>query len=790
MRSAWLRTLVSIGLVGAAAGCSDDSLTSPRLNEALAPGLGAGLTVNGGYTVPVGGTRQFTAKFARWAAREGFPITWTSSTPSIATVDARGVATGVTGGKVFIVAASRAKRDTFQLTVTSAGNGIGLSISASDTVAVGSTVQFTTSFTKWAAREGKTVTWASSNTSVATVNSTGLARGVANGSAYIIAAAGVKRDTFSLLVGSGSSSSSSTVASVSLGAGSTSIQVGGTTQLTATARNSSGGTISGVSFTYSTSNPAVASVSSTGLVTGNAAGSATLSASANGKTGQVTVTVSATTPPPPTTPPPTSGVALPAQPQILNFSYPAVTGRSIYVAAGGNLQGALDQAQRGDEVVLQAGATFTGTFKLKPKSGTSANGWIIVRSEKLSSMPSGSRVTPAQASLMPKLITPNYQAALQTDVGASGWWVAGIEMTVNPSFTGQQYGILLLGDATSRQTSLSQVASDLVIDRSYIHGASSTHASRCVALNSARTAIMNSYIHECHAKSWDSQAIMGWNGPGPFKIVNNTIAGSSENILFGGSNPQIQGLIPSDIEIRRNYIYTPSSWKGTWMKKNLFESKAAQRMLIEGNVFDGSWIDGQVGFAFVLVTANPSGCSWCQSRDITIRNNIIRNAGGAFNLAGYNNKNAAAGPLSRVLIEHNVIENINTGAYSGTGRMIQVIGGARDITIRSNTMTTTGNQNSFLNLGASGVTNIAFHNNVATRGTYGLFGDSKGEGSAALANASGVKSFGVNAVIGSSKVAYPTGTSFVSSLTAALGLSGVGASASAVSSATSGVVVP
>ncbi len=68
---------------------------------------------------------------------------------------------------------------------------------------------------------------------------------------------------------------------------------------------------------------------------------------------------------------------------FLDFQFPAVTGRTITVSAGGNLQSALNKAQRGDEIVLAAGATFTGNFVLPTKPGTEADGWIVVRSEQL-----------------------------------------------------------------------------------------------------------------------------------------------------------------------------------------------------------------------------------------------------------------------------------------------------------------------------------------------------------------------------------------------------------------------
>src|SRR6516162_124167 len=104
-------------------------------------------------------------------------------------------------------------------------------------------------------------------------------------------------------------------------------------------------------------------------------------------------------------PAPALGAALPAPPQTFDSSYVAPSGRVLPVAAGGNLQAALDKAQLGDTIVLQAGATFSlpgGPFKLPNK--TSGSGWIYVVSSHLSSLPSpGVRVGPANATNMPKI---------------------------------------------------------------------------------------------------------------------------------------------------------------------------------------------------------------------------------------------------------------------------------------------------------------------------------------------------------------------------------------------------
>ena len=66
---------------------------------------------------------------------------------------------------------------------------------------------------------------------------------------------------------------------------STLASVGQTVQLNATARDASGNTIAGKTFTWSTSDPGVATVSSSGLVTAVAGGDATITATSDGVSG-------------------------------------------------------------------------------------------------------------------------------------------------------------------------------------------------------------------------------------------------------------------------------------------------------------------------------------------------------------------------------------------------------------------------------------------------------------------------------------------------------------------------
>lgn len=756
---------------------------------APAPVFAVALTPNASSLNP-GQTTQVNAVLTDsiGGVLSGRTITWSSSNTAVATVSQSGLVSAIAAGNAQISANSEGKTGSTTITVVS------VPVTATTvTVSLGSTSLQAGQTTQASAvqrdQNGNQVgepvfIWSSSNTAVATVSSSGLVTAVGIGSATITA-----------LAGSGASGNATvtvtaavpqTVATVSVSISPSSITVGGGATATATAYSSTGAIVNGRPVTWSLASGAgIATVATNGAVTGVAVGSASIRATVDGISGTGSVTVAST---------PTSGAALPALPQTyLNFSYPAVTGRTILVRAGDNLQTALNSAVRGDEVVLQAGATFRGSFTLPAKSGTPANGWIIVRSEQLAQLPArGTRVTPANAALMPKIVTPDYQPALQTALSASGYWVAGIEIAVDPAFRGEQYGIVALGDGGTYQTQTSHIASDLVLDRVYIHAATNTENKRCVALNSARTVIEDSYLSECHAAGSDAQAIAGWNGPGPFRIVNNTLIGATENVIFGGTDPRVPGLIPSDIEIRRNYIYTPASWKNVWLKKNLLELKNARRVLIEGNVFDGSWAHGQVGFAFMIFSVNQDGrCNWCLVSDVAIQKNIIRNIGAGFNLAGAAPYFPAAANLARVLIEENQLENMNTGAFMGEGRIVQLLANTQDVTVRRNTMTATSH-NTFLTLSQSAVVNFTFENNIVSHGDYGAFGDVVGVGKDALRNASGTVVWNnITVVAGSAQPNYPTGTRWATSLSQAQSMGGaVGANSSTVSAATSGVVIP
>src|SRR5437660_3714475 len=132
---------------------------------------------------------------------------------------------------------------------------------------------------------GRTVTWSSSNTAVATVSNGGLVSGVTPGTATITATSEGKSGTSTITV------TPVPVASVEVTPATASVQAGQTVQLTATPRDAGGNPLSGRTVTWSSSNTSVAAVSNSGLVSGVTPGSATITATSEGKSGTSSVTV-------------------------------------------------------------------------------------------------------------------------------------------------------------------------------------------------------------------------------------------------------------------------------------------------------------------------------------------------------------------------------------------------------------------------------------------------------------------------------------------------------------------
>jgi uncharacterized protein YjdB len=771
---------------------------SSNTSSASVASIVVGLSVS---TLVAGQSAQANATLtdAGGTVLSGRTIVWTTSDPTVASVDATGMVTAFKAGPVTITAASEGKSGSTSLVVAAPAVTVApvasVTLALPSSINVGQTAQATVTLkdAQGNVLTNRTVAYVSSDANIASVSSGGLVSALKGGSVTITASS--EGQSASMVVTSVAPKPA--VRSITMSVNASSINIGERTQAYAVAKDVNGTPISGVTVTWSSSPTAVATVSSTGMAAGYSAGSATLYARVDSISGSIGLKVIDTT----TAPAPTSTGGTGTLNAIATLgelprasvatTYPAPA-RQVRVAAGANLQSAIDAAQPGDELLLAPGATFIGNFILPNKGSSTA--WITIRSDvsDASLGAAGTRMTPSRASSanLARIVTPSNAPAIATALSAHHYRLTGLDVGA----TGAAFdvnGIIRLGDGSSVQNSLSLVAHDLVVDRVFVHGQPTQSIRRCVSLQSATSAVIDSWISDCHSNEGDSQGIIGWNGPGPYLIRNNHIEGGHQAVFFGGADPWITNLSPSDITILGNHITRPASWSSVWQTKTIIETKNARRLLLEGNVIENVWASAQVGFALLLKSENQSGgAPWSQSTDFTVRYNRIRNAGSGINIAANPGENPAV-PAARISVYDNVIENLGNAPYIGDGIPLQILGGTYDVLVAHNSWSNAGTSAISFDGGATNRTVI--HSNIIPSGMYGVKGSGMATGTSTLNYYAPGGVFAYDAIPGADCAYYPTTTSCPGSMPSSPGLGydarTIGADLSKVNGATSGVIV-
>jgi hypothetical protein len=270
-----------------------------------------------------------------------------------------------------------------------------------------------------------------------------------------------------------------------------------------------------------------------------------------------------------------SGSIPPALPTPYNPTTPVITNtvNIASTATSADLQNAFDNALPGTEIVIPANKTFnapSGGFVLGGKPGS---GWIVIRTANTAGIPAANtRATRSHAAAMPNIMSTDVDPAIvlkaATSVSSGNeahhYRFIGIEFGITASVT-LNYAVVRVGEFGP--TSSAMQPHDIVFDHCYVHGSVLAHAKRGIEMNSGSTAVLDSYISDFHGIGQEAQAIGGWNGPGPYKLINNYLEGAGENVLFGGGEPTINNIIPSDMEIRHNHFYKPPAWKNSIITK-------------------------------------------------------------------------------------------------------------------------------------------------------------------------------------------------------------------------------
>ena len=553
------------GFAAITATCEGKSGSAAVTVAAPPPAAVASVSVSpASASVSVGQTVQLAAmpKDANGNPLTGRTVTWSSGNSGVATVSASGIVTGVSPGAATITAASEGKSGTAAVTVSSVPVASVAVSPTSASVSVGQTVQLaaTPKDANGNPLTGRTVTWSSGNTAVATVSASGLVTGVSAGAATITAASEGQSGSAAITV------TSVPVASVAVSPASASVQTGQAVQLTATPKDANGNPLSGRTIVWTSSNTAAATVNTSGRVTGVAAGSATITATSEGKSGTAAITVTA-----PPAPAPVATVA--------------VSPASASVAAGQAVQ--LSAVTKDSAGTVLTGRTVTWASSNSGIASVSGSGFVTG-------------------------VTVGAATITATSEGKSG--TAAITVTAPPPVTGSCLAlpgptITLSGLSTSpyQNTSLT----------------SGTKIDATAAQWLLNTPDVWGYMGSSSNLCWHSGQILGTIPPStPYEDNLN-----GYHLMYGvdvhGASPLVEGLTiftggdGITFDAAEDANWTVRDVHMTYIRDDCIENDFLNSGLVDRSFFDGC-------YDFMSARAYGGGAADGSANTVTVQNSLIR----------------------------------------------------------------------------------------------------------------------------------------------------------------------
>ncbi len=247
------------------------------------------------------------------------------------------------------------------------------------------------------------------------------------------------------------------------------------------------------------------------------------------------------------------GATNPTLPQsVPSGTRPTPTGSVINVHSGDDLQHIYDTASCGQDLVLDEGAVFSGSYVFNKQC--SAPDWILVEGAGCADGSVSIPTYVTQASANYASVPPWPVPALTHYATITNSATGSPILTTDPSnvpakynyfgcleVTSSAYQYQLIGVSDSLfETLASQMGDHLMFDRMYVHGLpaqSTVQMRRGFLVTGSNISVVNSYVSQIYDSGSDAQAILGAFGPGPYLIQNNFLSASTEPILFGGTGP-------------------------------------------------------------------------------------------------------------------------------------------------------------------------------------------------------------------------------------------------------------
>lgn len=366
----------------------------------------------------------------------------------------------------------------------------------------------------------------------------------------------------------------------------------------------------------------------------------------------------------------------------VNVTFPNTAGYAVVTSSSvADLQSKVTGGACNTIINIPQGASYNtstlggATGLVLPAISCSPGQWIIVQTASPTGV-RGTRIDPStQVGTMAKLTTAGTTERIiscAANVPCGPFWFLDIEL----DYTGNTSAIVL----TANTDVVANLPNNLIFDHVYVHGRVANQTTHCFFVNGANFAIVDSWVADCHDNGNDSQAFNPYAG-GPMLLQNDFLEAAGENrISMGSTNGAINtvaGVMPHDITETGNWYYKPLQWMGgstspvyegfalPWDVKNIWESKACVRCLLQNSILENNWIANQVGKATLNNQAPSTNGKYSYTSDTTIQYiHIIGGAAFAF-ASARDGTGAASSPdpffvarMNRVMWRHVLVDNL------------------------------------------------------------------------------------------------------------------------------------
>lgn len=329
---------------------------------------------------------------------------------------------------------------------------------------------------------------------------------------------------------------------------------------------------------------------------------------------------------------------------VIVTDFPPAT-REFVVRNKAELLAAYNQCTGGEHIIIPAGTVIADSIELPARSFTD---FVTIRSS--AAMPDmKTRVSPNQSGLAILRASGINELPLLIKNRASKIRLSGLKFEPFPASPTEamNYYLLQIGEAFGQATAADN-PSKIILDHVVVNPPDNVQVVHAILNDGYKVSMIGSWLGNVKTYGGqDSQAVFSLDGRGAHVYNNTFFEAASESVIYGGAPNRIDGLVPTNIEFRRCIFTKRTAWRSlpplgngaTLNAKNLFETKNARRVYIEGSQFTNHW-DGIRSQYYALafkssadVANGDQGSPWSVSEEIVLENNRISHINGGVAVA-------------------------------------------------------------------------------------------------------------------------------------------------------------